>query len=313
MAMRESPSANNVDELTSLIGTRLDETADGNSLARAANYSRAYFQRKFRQLTGETPVTCRRRLLLERAAYQLLHTDRSITTIAFESGFESLEGFSRAFRRAIGVSPYHYRRLMPLSWFVAAPNDIHYDPVVGAAVRLARQIPKGGKMDLTDRLIQHDVWLTSQLLDRARQLSDTQLDAPLQGFDNEMLYQSDRKTLRELLDRLIFTKEVWMASIHGRPLPAQSDKSITGMQQRLKAAFGEFNALVQRVRDEDLWNTDFVDMLCDPPETFTYGSMIAHVLTFTAYRRTAAIDALQRLGLADLGYGDPIVWERSLG
>lgn len=313
MAAKEPTVVDNVDKLTSLIGTRLDETADGDSLARAANYSRAYFQRMFRQRTGETPVTCRRRLLLERAGYQLLHTDRSITTIAFESGFESLEGFSRAFHKATGVSPSHYRRLKPLSWFVLAPNDIHYDPVVGAAVRLTRQTHKGGNMDLTDRLIQHDLWLTRRLLDEARALADGQLDAPLKGFDNEMLYESDRKTLRELLDRLVFTKETWMAAIHGRPMPVQPDKSIAGMQQRLEAAFGEFNALVKRVRDEGLWSTDFVDMLCEPPETFTYGGMIAHVLTFSAYRRTAAIEALQRFGLADLGYGDPIEWERSLG
>jgi hypothetical protein len=88
-------------------------------------------------------------------------------------------------------------------------------------------------------------------------------------------------------------------------MPVQPDKSIAGMQQRLEAAFGEFNALVKRVRDEGLWSTDFVDMLCEPPETFTYGGMIAHVLTFSAYRRTAAIEALHRFGLANLGYSDP--------
>ena len=47
MAAKAPTSVDNVDELTRLIGTRLDETADGDSLARAANYSRAYFQRKF--------------------------------------------------------------------------------------------------------------------------------------------------------------------------------------------------------------------------------------------------------------------------
>jgi AraC-like DNA-binding protein len=311
-AERGSGSTQNVEALTELVGANLDEPSDGDSLARAANYSRFYFQRIFRRCTGETPGRCRRRLLLERAGYQLLHTDRPVTVIAFEAGFDSLEGFSRAFRRASGAVPSQYRGSRPLSWFLSAPNDIHYDPVVGAAVRLARQRTQGGKMDFVDRLIEHDLWLTQHLLERAKVLKDAQLDASLTDFDNPLLYRSSGKTMREMLDRLVFTKETWMASIHGRPMPDNLDKSIAGMLARLESAFGEFIALVRRVRDDGLWNTSFMDMLCEPPETFTYGGMIAHVLTFSAYRRTAAIEAMKQFGIADLGYGDPITWERSL-
>ncbi len=102
-----------------------------------------------------------------------------------------------------------------------------------------------------------------------------------------------------------------MASIHGRPMPDHPAMTMAEMQKRLEASFGEWVALVRRVRDENLWDTSFVDMLCEPPETFTYGGMIAHVLTFSSYRCIAAIYAMQRLGIADLGYGDPIEWERS--
>ncbi len=34
-------------------------------------------------------------------------------------------------------------------------------------------------MDLTDRLIEHDMWLTRRLLDKSRTLTDAQLDTPL--------------------------------------------------------------------------------------------------------------------------------------
>jgi hypothetical protein len=50
----------------------------------------------------------------------------------------------------------------------------------------------------------------------------------------------------------------------------------------------------------------FVDALCDPPEVFTYGGMIAHVLTFAAHRRTLVLGALADAGLTDLGSGDPM-------
>jgi len=312
METRE-PSTIQSDTLTNLIGNNLDDTADGNALARAAHYSRYHFQRMFRQTTGETPSSCRRRLLLERAAYQLLYSDCSVTQLAFDSGFESVEGFTRAFRKLAGVSPSHFQRIKPLSWFFATPNDIHYDPVVGAAIRLAQPIRQGESMDLTDVLIQHDLWLTRRILEKAQSLSDAQLDKPLKGFDNPLLYHSDEKTLRELLDRLVFTKETWMASIHGRKEPANPDKSVKGMLKRFESAFGEFVALTKKVRDEKLWDSNFMDMLCEPPETFAYSGMIAHVLTFSAYRRTVVIEALKQFGITDLGYGDPIEWQRAQG
>jgi len=52
----------------------------------------------------------------------------------------------------------------------------------------------------------------------------------------------------------------------------------------------------------------FVDALCEPAEVFTYGGMIAHVLTFAAHRRTLVVLALGQAGIEDLGWGDPMKW-----
>ena len=52
----------------------------------------------------------------------------------------------------------------------------------------------------------------------------------------------------------------------------------------------------------------FVDGTCDPPEVFTYGGMLAHVLTFAAHRRTLALGALYSAGSRDLAPGDPMRW-----
>jgi hypothetical protein len=38
--------------------------------------------------------------------------------------------------------------------------------------------------------------------------------------------------------------------------------------------------------------------------------MIAHILTFSAYRQTVIIDVFRRFDITDLGYGDPIEWQR---
>jgi AraC family transcriptional regulator len=54
-----------------------------------------------------------------------------------------------------------------------------------------------------------------------------------------------------------------------------------------------------------------VGALCDPVEVYTYGGMIAHVLTFAAHRRTLVAGALIDAGVTDLGPGDPMRWSPS--
>ena len=40
--------------------------------------------------------------------------------------------------------------------------------------------------------------------------------------------------------------------------------------------------------------------------------MIAHVVTFSVYRRALVLKIMESLGVQNLGYGDPIEWERSV-
>jgi len=167
-------------------------------------------------------------------------------------------------------------------------------------------------MDLTDRLIEHDEWMTRRLLERAKELSDTQLDQPLANPQRPLPFESPEGTLRKTLERLITTKEVWSAAINGRPFPENADTSLPGLQARLNTAFAEFKAIVHAVRNAGRWDETFVDALCVPAETFTYGGMIAHVVTYSAFRRLTALKALESLGIHDLGFGDPIEWERTL-
>jgi AraC-like DNA-binding protein len=297
--------------LVNVVNERRDDKASGDDLARDANYSRFHFIRVFQEQTGETPSECRRRLLLERAAHQLLHTRRPVTNIAFAASFDSLEGFSRAFRKAFGLSPSMYRRVEPLCWFLPAPNSIHFNPIIGAAVKLkpAPEAKERAPMDLTDRLIDHDMWLTKRILEKAATLTDAQLDAPMSRPEQPVCFEEPEKTLRDVLNKIVFTKEVWLCGVYGREFPDASDTSAAGLLKRYTGAFADFGQLVKKVRDDDLWDTNFVDVGCEPPETFTYGGMIAHVLTFSTYRLMVALREMQRLGVTDLGYGDPLTWE----
>ena len=68
-----------------------------------------------------------------------------------------------------------------------------------------------------------------------------------------------------------------------------------------------FLAQVRDVVEDGRLDETFVDAFCEPPEVFTYGGMIAHVLTFAAHRRTLVCGALADAGITDLN-GDPMRW-----
>ena len=63
-----------------------------------------------------------------------------------------------------------------------------------------------------------------------------------------------------------------------------------------------------RIVEEGRLDETFVDTHCDPPQVFSYGGVVAHVLTFAAYRRTLVCGALWDEGITDLGNGDPRLW-----
>ncbi|HEX2339974.1 MAG TPA: hypothetical protein VHI98_05780, partial [Vicinamibacterales bacterium] len=74
----------------------------------------------------------------------------------------------------------------------------------------------------------------------------------------------------------------------------------------------QFTALVRRIGDRNEWDDAFVDALCTPPVSFTFGSVIAHILTASMVRRQTVIDVLRELGVRDVEARDPIEWERTL-
>ena len=80
------------------------------------------------------------------------------------------------------------------------------------------------------------------------------------------------------------------------------------MRRRLAEEGPTYLSHVRTVVDDGRLDDTFVDALCEPAEVFTYGGMIAHVLTFAAHRRTLVALALGHHGIDDLGWGDPMLW-----
>jgi AraC family transcriptional regulator len=285
----------------------LDEGLDGPALAARAMLSPFHFNRLVRAGIGEAPAAFRRRLLLERAAWRL-GRGASVTEAGLEAGYDAVEAFSRAFTRAHGVPPSRFADARR-DFRLAAPNAIHFHPPGGL---LLPGQPRTATMDLSERLVEHDHWHTARLLEQAATLSDEALDRHMRPGLIVHAFEGPEPDVRTMLDRLVFTKEVWTAAIAGREFPADRDLKIAGQQARLAAVQPQFTALVRRIRDRNEWDDVFVDALCTPPVSFTFGSVIAHILCVSMVRRQTVIDVLRELGVRDVETRDPIEWERAM-
>jgi AraC family transcriptional regulator len=261
----------------------------------ACYVSRFHFDRIVTAALDETPGAFRRRLLLERAAFSLAG-GAGVGEAALEGAYLSPEAFARAFRQAYGVAPSAFAG-SGLPFRLPAPNGIHFHPP-GALLVAGGE--RSDTMDLTDRLLEHDLWLTGRLLDAAGELPAETLGEPLDTED---------ETLGSMLERLVWSKEMWTAAVEGRPMPERRESSPACLRERLGEAGPAFVEIVRDARARGAWDTAFVDATCEPPESFTYGGMAAHVLTHSAYRRNVVLEALQRHGV-EVEHSDPLGWER---
>jgi uncharacterized damage-inducible protein DinB len=255
----------------------------------------------------ETPVAMRRRLLWERAAWQLSRTQLSVTEIGLNANYGSLEAFTRAFRKAFRVSPSLYRRMGATYTHLHAANGIHHhssNDTKGA----------GQFMDLFDIFSGQESWHTRRLLELAKTLNNEQLDRPLQNPVKVFPWDGPDQSLRQILDRLVQTKEAWAAALTGGSWSPtdDADRTPSAMLARLDSADAKFHGVLTDVRNRSAWDDTFVDALCEPPETFTFGGMFAHVITFNAHRRMLAMDALRHLGVKVEGFGCPSEYLASL-
>jgi AraC family transcriptional regulator len=99
-----------VSEALRHIEARAHEPITLAALARGVAMSPYHFLRTFRSVVGITPHQFVLGERLRRAARKLRESAESISTIAYDAGFNDLSTFNRRFRRIMGVTPAAYRR-----------------------------------------------------------------------------------------------------------------------------------------------------------------------------------------------------------
>jgi len=86
-----------------------DQPLTLGEIAKWAGVSEGHFSKLFKKATGLTFVKYLTRMRVKQAQKDLRETRRSISEIAFASGFNSIAQFNRSFRKVTGQSPSKYR------------------------------------------------------------------------------------------------------------------------------------------------------------------------------------------------------------
>jgi AraC-like DNA-binding protein len=329
-----------------VVGSLEGGRADGRALAAQASFSRDHLDRLLAAAVGETPVALRRRLLLERAAWQLRARAVAPGAAAGVAGYGSTAAFSRAFARAYGMPPSAFAAAQA-AVRLPAPNGIHFHPPAGLLIggpagaggqvagaptagyqvagaptagdqvagapaagdHVAGVPAAGGRGDLTERMVSHHLARVRDLLEAAATLAPAELERPLRPGFVVVAFEGPEPSAALMAERLVFTLEVWNAAIAGEVLPVHDPGE--ALRARHERAARTFARLARAIRDHGAWDHAFVDALCEPPQSFTYGGVLSHLLAFGAVRREMLASVLIELGAGVPATADPITWEAS--
>ena len=98
-------------EFKEIIHSHLYEDLNIQDLAFFAGLSLSTFKRKFKEVFGTSPTRYIKTKRLEKAENLLKTTDLRISDIAYDSGFNDIAYFSKAFSAAYQHSPSEYRKI----------------------------------------------------------------------------------------------------------------------------------------------------------------------------------------------------------
>jgi predicted dithiol-disulfide oxidoreductase (DUF899 family)/AraC-like DNA-binding protein len=107
------------------VQTHLDDELTPYRLAKVACFSEHHFHRIFRAVVGESVMDHVRRLRLERAAFHLKTSRRSIGSVALDAGYGAQEAFTRVFQAYFGLTPRRYRQAHA-PHFLPSPSGVHF-------------------------------------------------------------------------------------------------------------------------------------------------------------------------------------------
>jgi AraC-like DNA-binding protein len=308
------PSSAGRDRLRELLDAVVGgQNTDVAGMARSSHASEFHFSREVSRLTGEPPAALRRRVMLERAAWRLQRGE-GVAAVAIDEGWSSPEVFSRAFRRTFGVPP---SQASEVGFRLPAPNGVHFHPPQSLWLDSGGERSDGGftdsdasQPDVSRLMMAHDVADTGYLMSCGARLSEDQWAEPISPGQVVLEWDGEETSVGAVLGAIVWTKEVWLASIEGRDLPTRPDlRPADQLAADHDDVATRWTAMVVDYADQGRLADTVIDALCDPPESFQLYGIVAHVLTYSALRRGLARIMLGRQGI-HTKMGDPLDWMR---
>lgn len=137
-----------VSKIQQYLNHHFEEPISLDDIARDVCYSKYHLLRMYKELTGKTIFEAVRCLRLTKAAQSLQNHDNKVVDVAMKIGFNSHDGFTRAFNRQFGITPQKYKEeVPPINWFIHYPVEAYY-------------ILKGGMKEVNNEKVSRTVSVT---------------------------------------------------------------------------------------------------------------------------------------------------------
>ena len=114
-----------VQRMQDYIAQNLSANITMADLSVVSRYSPWYSYRLFVDLLHMTPAVYIRRLRLSKSALRLRDEEIKIIDAAYDAGFESVDGYQRAFYKEFGCNPYEYS-VSPMPVYLFKPYGVKY-------------------------------------------------------------------------------------------------------------------------------------------------------------------------------------------
>lgn len=125
--MEQWEQVNAVQNMQDYIQQHLYEPITLTELSRKAGYSPFHSARLFKEYIGKAPFEYIRTLRLSKAALMLRDEKVKVLDVAMDFVFDSHEGFTRAFSKEFGITPYKYsKNPPPIKLFMPTPVRDQY-------------------------------------------------------------------------------------------------------------------------------------------------------------------------------------------
>lgn len=125
--MEQLEQVNAVQNMQDYIHQHLNEPITLTELSRKAGYSPFHSAKLFKEHIGKSPFEYIRMLRLTQAALKLRDERVKVLDVAMDFVFDSHEGFTRAFSKEFGITPYKYsKNPPPIKLFMPTPVRDQY-------------------------------------------------------------------------------------------------------------------------------------------------------------------------------------------